>query len=209
MLNRITMTGRLVADPELRRTQSGVSVTSFRIANDRDYGKGEEKETDFFDVVAWRSTAEFICKYFTKGRMISVDGRLQTRGWKDREGNNRVSIEILVDNAYFADSKKDDAAGDFPADDQFAGYGAVLSIVGTHNKPPMINALSVCFNQQHIMGCGSYPYNKCFEDTCNLIRSGVDLSRLVTHKFTLDQLDAGMAAHGDANSAQKVAIIYD
>ena len=105
MLNRITMTGRLVADPELRRTQSGVSVTSFRIANDRDYGKGEEKETDFFDVVAWRSTAEFICKYFTKG-------------------NNRVSIEILVDNAYFADSKKDDAAGDFPADDQFAGYGA-------------------------------------------------------------------------------------
>ena len=76
MLNRITMTGRLVADPELRRTQSGVSVTSFRIANDRDYGKGEEKETDFFDVVAWRSTAEFICKYFTKGRMISVDGRL-------------------------------------------------------------------------------------------------------------------------------------
>ena len=80
MLNRITMTGRLVADPELRRTQSGVSVTSFRIANDRDYGKGEEKETDFFDVVAWRSTAEFICKYFTKGRMISVDGRLQTSG---------------------------------------------------------------------------------------------------------------------------------
>ena len=92
---------------------------------------------------------------------------------------------------------------------QFAGYGAVLSIVGTHNKPPMINALSVCFNQQHIMGCGSYPYNKCFEDTCNLIRSGVDLSQLVTHKFTLDQLEAGMAAHGDANSAQKVAIIYD
>ena len=98
MLNRITMTGRLVADPELRRTQSGVSVTSFRIANDRDYSKGEEKETDFFDVVAWRSTAEFIC--------------------------NRVSTEILVDNAYFADSKKDDAGGDFPADDQFAGYGA-------------------------------------------------------------------------------------
>ena len=129
MLNRITMTGRLVADPELRRTQSGVSVTSFRIANDRDYGKGEEKETDFFDVVAWRSTAEFICKYFTKGRMISVDGRLQTRGWKDREGNNRVSIEILVDNAYFGDSKREDAGdnsgGNFPAADQFTGgYGA-------------------------------------------------------------------------------------
>ena len=128
MLNRITMTGRLVADPELRRTQSGVSVTSFRIANDRDYGKGEEKETDFFDVVAWRSTAEFICKYFTKGRMISVDGRLQTRGWKDREGNNRVSIEILVDNAYFADSKKDDAAGDFPADDQLRATAPIRAL---------------------------------------------------------------------------------
>ncbi len=84
MLNRVTMTGRLVAAPELRHTQSGVPVTSFRIANDRDYGKGEEKETDFFDVVAWRATAEFICKYFTRGRMISVDGRLQTRSWKDR-----------------------------------------------------------------------------------------------------------------------------
>ena len=109
MLNRIIMTGRMVAAPELRHTQSGVAVTSFRIANDRDYGKGEEKETDFFDVVAWRATAEFICKYFTRGRMISVDGRLQTRSWKDKEGHNRVSTEILVDNAYFADSKKDDA----------------------------------------------------------------------------------------------------
>ena len=128
MLNRIIMTGRLVADPELRRTQSGVSVTSFRIANDRDYGKGDEKETDFFDVVAWRATAEFICKYFTKGRMISVDGRLQTRSWKDKEGHNRISTEILVDNAYFADSKKDDASV-FPADDQFAGYGAYQGTV--------------------------------------------------------------------------------
>lgn len=95
MLNRITMTGRLVADPELRRTQSGVSVTSFRIANDRDYGKGEEKETDFFDVVAWRSTAEFICKYFTKGRMISVDGRLQTRGWKDGKATTASALRFL------------------------------------------------------------------------------------------------------------------
>ena len=93
MLNRITMTGRLVADPELRRTQSGVSVTSFRIANDRDYGKGEEKETDFFDVVAWRSTAEFICKYFTKGRMISVDGRLQTRGFHSLHAALHVGLD--------------------------------------------------------------------------------------------------------------------
>ena len=111
MLNRITMTGRLVADPELRRTQSGVSVTSFRIANDRDYGKGEEKETDFFDVVAWRSTAEFICKYFTKGRMAVVSGRLQIRNWTDKEGNKRRSAEVVADNVYFGDSKRD-AAGD-------------------------------------------------------------------------------------------------
>ena len=87
------------------------------------------------------------------------------------------------------------------------GENGEINQMCIRDRPPMINALSVCFNQQHIMGCGSYPYDKSFEDTCNLIRSGVDLSRLVTHKFTLDQLDAGMAAHGDANSAQKVAII--
>ena len=126
MLNRIIIMGRLVRDPELRTTQSGTPVTSFTLAVDRDFKSRDsgEKSTDFIDVVAWRQTAEFVCKYFTKGRMISVDGRLQTRGWKDREGNNRVSTEILVDNAYFADSKKDDAGGDFPAEDQFAGYGA-------------------------------------------------------------------------------------
>ena len=124
MLNRITMTGRLCADPELHTTQNNVSVCSFRIANDRDYSsKDGEKETDFFDVVAWRATAEFICKYFKKGRLITVDGRLQTRTWKDRQGNNRTTTEIIVDNAYFGDSKKDDgdAAGGFPGADQFAG----------------------------------------------------------------------------------------
>ena len=127
MLNRIIIAGRLVADPELRHTQSNVAVTSFRIANDRDYGKGEDKGTDFFDVVAWRTTAEFICKYFTKGRMIEVDGRLQTRSWKDKEGNNRISTEILVDNAYFGDSKKSDAGSETPAPAEntyFPGYGA-------------------------------------------------------------------------------------
>lgn len=129
MLNRITMTGRLVADPELRRTQTGVAVTSFRIANDRDFsGKDGEKETDFFDVVAWRSTAEFISKYFVKGRLITVDGRLQTRSWIDRDKNKRIAHEIVVDNAYFGDSKREDAGGNggnIPAGDQFAGgYGA-------------------------------------------------------------------------------------
>ena len=130
MLNRITMTGRLVADPELRRTQSGVAVTSFRIANDRDFSSKEgEKETDFFDVVAWRSAAEFICKYFTKGRLITVDGRLQTRPWTGLDNNKRIAHEIIVDNAYFGDSKRADAGansgGNFPAADQFTGgYGA-------------------------------------------------------------------------------------
>lgn len=139
MLNRITMTGRLVADPELRRTQTGVAVTSFRIANDRDFsGKDGEKETDFFDVVAWRATAEFISKYFAKGRLITVDGRLQTRAWTDRDKNKRIAHEIIVDNAYFGDSKREDAGsngGSIPADNQFTGgygayYGPVAGDVG-------------------------------------------------------------------------------
>ena len=118
MLNRITMTGRLVADPELRRTQSGTAVTSFSLAVDRDFkSQSGEKETDFIDVVAWRSTAEFVAKYFTKGRMAVVEGRLQIRDWKDREGNNRRSAEVVADNVYFGDSKRD-SAGDM------GGYSA-------------------------------------------------------------------------------------
>ncbi len=126
MLNRTIMMGRLCADPELRQTQSHVPVCSLRIAVDRDYGgKNGEKETDFFDVVAWRGTAEFICKYFVKGRMIVVDGRMQTRPWTDREGNKRVAIELVADNAYFGDSKRDDggqAAGEYP-DQAPGGFG--------------------------------------------------------------------------------------
>ena len=106
MLNNITIMGRLCADPELRQTQSGIPVCSFRIAVERDYmTDGEKRETDFFDVVAWRGTAEFICGYFAKGRMIALDGRLQTREWTDRQGNNRVSVEIVAEDAYFGDSK--------------------------------------------------------------------------------------------------------
>jgi single-strand DNA-binding protein len=120
------MTGRLCADPELRKTPSDVSVCSFRIANDRDYSKNGEKETDFFDVVAWRVVADFICKYFTKGRLITLDGRLQTRARTDRDGNKRIVCEIVVDNAYFGDSKRNDsgqAAEDDPG--QYTGsYGS-------------------------------------------------------------------------------------
>ena len=113
MLNRIVLMGRLTRDPELRRTGSGTAVSSFSIAVDRDFkGQGGEKETDFIDIVAWRNTAEFVSKYFTKGRMAVVEGRLQIRDWKDKEGNNRRSAEVVADNVYFGDSKRDgDAAG--------------------------------------------------------------------------------------------------
>ena len=113
MLNKIFIMGRLTRDPELRRTQSGTAVTSFSLAVDRDFkSQSGEKETDFIDVVAWRSTAEFVAKYFTKGRMAVVEGRLQIRDWKDREGNNRRSAEVIADNVYFGDSKKDGETSD-------------------------------------------------------------------------------------------------
>ena len=109
MLNKIILMGRLTRDPELRRTGSGTAVTSFSLAVDRDFkSQGGEKETDFIDVVAWRNSAEFVSKYFTKGRMAVVEGRLQMRNWTDRDGNKRVSAEVVADNVYFGDSKKED-----------------------------------------------------------------------------------------------------
>ena len=122
MLNHIVLMGRLTRDPELRRTGSGVAVASFSIAVDRDFAaQGAERETDFVDIVAWRNTAEFVSRYFTKGRMAVVSGRLQIRNWQDKEGNKRRSAEVVADNVYFGDSKRDGAAapGGF---DQTAGY---------------------------------------------------------------------------------------
>ena len=108
MLNRIILMGRLTRDPELRRTGSGTAVTSFSLAVDRDFkSQSGEKETDFIDIVAWRSTAEFVSKYFTKGRMAVVEGRLQIRDWTDRDGGKRRSAEVVADNVYFGDSKRD------------------------------------------------------------------------------------------------------
>ena len=108
MLNTITIMGRMTRDPDLRRTESGIAVASFAVACERDYApQCGEKETDFIDVVCWRSTAEFVEKYFTKGRMAVVTGRLQIRGWTDKEGNKRRSAEILADHVYFGDSKRD------------------------------------------------------------------------------------------------------
>lgn len=108
MLNKVIIMGRLGKDPELKRTQSGTAVASFPLAVDRDFkGQNGEKETDWIDVVAWRNTAEFVSKYFTKGRVAAVEGRLQTRKWKDKDGNNRVSVEVVADNVYFGDSKSE------------------------------------------------------------------------------------------------------
>ena len=124
MLNHIVLMGRLTRDPELRRTQSGTPVTSFSLAVDRDYKtQSGEKETDFVDIVAWRSTADFVNKFFTKGRMAVVEGRLQIRDWQDRDGNKRRSAEVIADNVYFGDSRRD-SSGDSGSGSYGGGYSA-------------------------------------------------------------------------------------
>ncbi len=144
MLNHITIMGRLTRDPELRRTGSGIAVASFTVAVDRDFGgrDGGERETDFIDCVAWRQTGEFVSKYFTKGSMIVVSGRLQIRGWTDKEGNKRRSAEVVADNVYFGESKRDSGNSNYggnayggnnsysapaPAASGFGGYSAPAS----------------------------------------------------------------------------------
>lgn len=110
MLNKIIIMGRLTRDPELRRTGSGTAVTSFSLACDRDFkSQSGDKETDFIEVVAWKNTAEFVSKYFSKGRMAVVDGRLQIRDWTDKAGNKRTTAEVVADNVYFADSKRSES----------------------------------------------------------------------------------------------------
>ncbi len=115
MLNHITIMGRLTRDPELRRTGTGIAVASFTVAVDRDFGgrDGGERETDFIDCVAWRSTGEFVSKYFTKGSMIVVSGRLQIRSWTDKEGNKRRTAEVVADNCYFGESKRSNEGGSY------------------------------------------------------------------------------------------------
>ena len=124
MLNHIVIMGRLTRDPELRRTGSGVAVASFTVAVDRDFGSREsgERETDFIDCVAWRQTGQFVSKYFTKGRMAVVSGRLQIRNWTDKEGNKRRTAEIVADNVYFGDSKRDGESA--PAANNYSSYAA-------------------------------------------------------------------------------------
>ena len=129
MLNHITIMGRLTRDPELRRTGSGIAVASFTLAVDRDFAPkdGGERECDFIDCVAWRQTGEFVSKYFTKGRMAVVSGRLQIRGWTDKDGNKRRSAEVVADNVYFGDSKRDDQGG--------SSYGGSTYGSSSYNQP--------------------------------------------------------------------------
>ena len=137
MLNHIVIMGRLVRDPELRRTGTGVAVTSFTVAVDRDFGKNEngEKETDFIDCVAWRQTGEFVSKYFTKGRMAVVSGRLQVRSWTDKDGNKRRTAEVVADNVYFGDSKRDgDGVGSYAAP-AAGSYSAPAGGFGGYSAP--------------------------------------------------------------------------
>ena len=107
MLHKVLLQGRLTADPELKHTQGGVSVTSFTIAVDRAYRSGEERQADFITIVAWRNTAEFICRYFGKGKMIVVDGKLQVRNWSTQDGSKRYATEVVADEVHFAGDKQE------------------------------------------------------------------------------------------------------
>lgn len=137
MLNHIVIMGRLTRDPELRRTQTGTAVASFTLAVDRDFKDKQtgERATDFIDVVAWRSTGEFASKYFTKGRMAVVEGRLQIRDWTDKEGNKCRSAEVIADNIYFGDSKRE--GGSSGQESHSGGYG------GYSAPPPGATPLSL------------------------------------------------------------------
>ena len=132
MLNHITIMGRIVRDPELRRTGSGVAVTSFTVAVDRDFGGNDgKKETDFIDCVAWRQTGEFVSKYFRKGSMIAVSGRLQIRNWTDKDGNKRKSAEVVADNCYFGSTKKE---SDESSGIQSSSYGDTSGYGGGYDS---------------------------------------------------------------------------
>ena len=144
MLNHITIMGRLTRDPELRRTGSGIAVASFTVAVDRDFGgrDGGERETDFIDCVAWRQTGEFVSRNFTKGSMIVVSGRLQIRNWNDKDGNKRRTAEVVADNCYFGDNKREaDGGNSFGGGNTYGGnsyggnYGAPAGNYGGYSAP--------------------------------------------------------------------------
>ena len=142
MLNHIVIMGRLTRDPELRRTGSGIAVASFTVAVDRDFSgrDGGEKETDFIDCVAWRQTGEFVSKYFTKGSMVVVSGRLQIRNWNDKDGNKRRTAEVVADNVYFGESKRSEGGNayggnNYGGNSYGGGYNAPAPSYGGYNAP--------------------------------------------------------------------------
>ena len=137
MLNKIFLMGRLTKDPELKRTQTGTPVVSFSLAVDRDFKDKStgERATDFISCVAWRQSAEFISRYFTKGRMAVVEGRLQTKDWTDKDGNKRRSTEVIVDSIYFGDSKRE-------AENASGGYGDGSGAYSTYGAPDQFRELS-------------------------------------------------------------------
>ena len=138
-MNKIFITGRLTKDPELRTTASGIEVCGFTVAVDRDFGNREngERETDFIDCVAWRQTGEFVSKYFTKGSMIVVSGRLQIRGWTDKDGNKRRTAEVVADNVYFGESKRNSEGGNAYGGNTYGGnsYNAPAPSYGGYSAP--------------------------------------------------------------------------
>lgn len=136
MLNHIVIMGRLTRDPELRRTQTGTAVARFTLAVDRDFKDKQtgERATDYIDCVAWRTTGEFVSKYFTKGRMAVVEGRLQIRDWTDKEGNKRRSAEVVADSVYFGDSKREGGSGG--QESHSGGYGGYSAPAGGYPAQP-------------------------------------------------------------------------
>ncbi len=143
MLNRVVLMGRLVADPELKTTNTGISVTSFRIAVDRSYVKaGAERQADFFDVVAWRSSAEFVCRNFSKGSLIAVDGQLQSRQYQTKDGQNRTAIEVVADNISFTGERRDagSAYGSYAQPARGNDYGSQVAPTPAAPQPAAYSA---------------------------------------------------------------------
>lgn len=142
MLNNVTLMGRLTADPELKQTTSGTAVTSFTLAVDRNYSKDKEKTTDFINCVAWRNTAEFICRYFKKGQLMALVGSIQVRKYEDRDGNKRNAVEVLTDHVFFCGSKENSA--DIQADDR---YRAAPPPAATYYPPSPVPAPAPAYEQ--------------------------------------------------------------
>ena len=140
MLNKVVLMGRLTRDPEMRQTQNNTPVANFSLAVDRNYKSGEQKETDFFDIVAWQSTAQFVEKYFRKGQQVVTEGRLQRREWMDKDGQKRIAVEVVAERVYFADSKKADGAEGKDNDSYMQeAYPSTASYAQPQNANPVSN----------------------------------------------------------------------